>query len=129
MKQSPTSRTMKYLRGIGMTVAVTEKWNSFVKIRQDLFGFGDLIAFDANRVLLVQATTDANRASRRTKILSIPEAAAWTSAASRGIMLVTWGAPRKPPHVEEITIEAFSPQVKQVAALVDRDNNSHAEAE
>lgn len=37
-------RSMRYLRSIGMRVGCTEYWNPHVKIRQDLFGFIDLIA-------------------------------------------------------------------------------------
>lgn len=37
-------RSMRYLRSLGMRVGCTEHWNPHVKIRQDLFGFIDLIA-------------------------------------------------------------------------------------
>lgn len=59
---------MKYLRDNGYVAAVVEKWNSFSRTRQDLFGFADIIAFNDDEVLLVQTTSSSNVAARRTKI-------------------------------------------------------------
>ena len=44
MATSPTQLSLKKLREEGYTVAVVEHWNSFARIRQDLFGFIDLLA-------------------------------------------------------------------------------------
>jgi hypothetical protein len=41
MATSPTQLSLKKLREEGYTVAVVEHWNSFARIRQDLFGFID----------------------------------------------------------------------------------------
>jgi len=67
---SPTQRSLKYLRDQGYTVAVTEKWNPFAKIRQDLFGFVDLIAIRNGTTLAIQTTSASNISSRRKKIES-----------------------------------------------------------
>jgi len=40
---SPTARTLKALRDGGATCQVVEHWNSFAKIRQDLFGCIDVL--------------------------------------------------------------------------------------
>ena len=67
-KTSPTQRTMKALREDGWTVAIVEKWNPHARIRQDLFGFIDLLAVKPGRTLAVQACAGASSAARVTKI-------------------------------------------------------------
>ena len=54
---SPTQRSLKFLREEGYLVAVVEKWNPHAKIRQDLFGWIDLVALKDNETLAVQATS------------------------------------------------------------------------
>ena len=57
---SPTQRTLKALRAKGYTCAIVERWNAYAKIRQDLFGFIDIIALDPTRgVVGVQSTGTA----------------------------------------------------------------------
>jgi len=58
-KQGNTAaRTMEWLRKKGYTVAKVERWNAWAHIRQDLFGFIDLVAIhpDHTGVLAVQTT-------------------------------------------------------------------------
>jgi len=52
------AKTMGWLRKKGYLVAKVERWNPFVGIRQDLFGFIDIIALhpDHTGVLGVQTT-------------------------------------------------------------------------
>ncbi len=90
---SPTQRSLKYLRGGGFTAAITEHWNSFVKIRQDLFGFGDIVAFKPfeDEVALVQTTSASGMSSRITKILAIPVVRDWLLAPHRTIYVHGWG--------------------------------------
>jgi predicted secreted protein len=65
---SPTSRSLKYLRDTGWTCAIVEHFNPHMKIRQDLFGFADVLAMQPGcRPLLVQVTS-SGWASRVTKI-------------------------------------------------------------
>lgn len=66
---SPTQRSLKYLREQGYTAEVTEKWNQWAKIRQDLFGIIDLVAIKEGVTLGVQTTSYSNMSARRTKIL------------------------------------------------------------
>lgn len=40
---SPTQRSLQYFRKTGWHAGIVERWNSHVGIRQDLFGFVDLI--------------------------------------------------------------------------------------
>lgn len=76
-KATPTQRSLKHLRARGYTVAVVEKWNSHCRIRQDLWGFADLIAFNREEVVLVQTTTVKNMAARMTKIRENDVAKLW----------------------------------------------------
>jgi hypothetical protein len=64
---SPTQRSKKLMEGEGYTVAIVEHWNSFAKIRQDLFGFIDLLCVK-DKVVGVQTTSVSNMAARRKKI-------------------------------------------------------------
>ena len=67
-KDSPTSRTLEVLREQGYTVAIVEKWNPHARIRQDLFGFIDILAIKGKEVLAVQTTTTTNMNARIKKI-------------------------------------------------------------
>ncbi len=72
---SPTQRSLKELRRLGWTVAVTEHWNSFAKLRQDLWGFVDVLAMKPGEgFMAIQATTTANQTKRIRKILEEPRA-------------------------------------------------------
>lgn len=68
---SPTSRSLEYLRekepnGI---VQVTEKWNAFARIRQDLFHFVDVLQVtEDGNTNAYQVTSGSNVSARRKKI-------------------------------------------------------------
>lgn len=73
---TPTHRSKKHLERDGWTVGIVEKWNPHARVRQDLFGFADLIAIKPGQTpRLVQVTSGANLASRRAKIAEEPRAA------------------------------------------------------
>ena len=65
---TPTKRSLDLLREEGYKVAIVEHWNHFAQIRQDLFGFIDLLAIKPGEVLAVQVTSVSNMSSRRNKI-------------------------------------------------------------
>ena len=67
-KVSPTQRTLKHMRGLGYTCQVVEHWNPFAKIRQDLFGFIDVLCLGDGEIVGVQATSYSNVAARVRKI-------------------------------------------------------------
>lgn len=78
---SPTQRSLKYLREQGYHVGVVEHWNGYVGIRQDLFGFADLIAVkEGCPIMAVQTTSYSNTSARVKKIRSIPESEVWLKA-------------------------------------------------
>ena len=66
---SPTQRSLKYLRDQGYSVWIVEHWNSFARIRQDLFGCIDLLAIGNGDSLAIQTTTASNMSARKHKIL------------------------------------------------------------
>ena len=68
MATSPTQLSLKKLREEGYTVQVVEYWNSFARIRIDLFGFIDILALKGKEVLAVQTTTASNMSARIKKI-------------------------------------------------------------
>lgn len=67
-RTSPTQRSLELLRSRGYLCEVVEKWNPYARIRQDLFGFGDILAIREDEVLLVQTTSGSNMAARIQKI-------------------------------------------------------------
>lgn len=68
MASSPTSRSLAKLREEGYQVAIVEKWNPHARIRQDLFGFADLLAVGNGETVAVQTTSASNMAARIRKI-------------------------------------------------------------
>lgn len=69
MSISPTQRSLQYLRNQGYLAAVTEHWNPFAKVRQDLYGFVDVLALHDGKTLAIQTTSTSNFSARRRKIL------------------------------------------------------------
>ena len=119
MKTSPTQRSLAHYRQLGWTCAVTEHWNQYARIRQDLFGFIDLIAMKpGHHILAIQASTGAHHAARVAKIVSdhkvAPWALLWLQTGSR-IHVTTWAkhGPRGKRkvwevRVQELTLKDFS---------------------
>lgn len=68
MASSPTSRTLDWLRSDGYLAAVVEKWNPHARIRNDLFGFIDILAIKDGETVAVQATSWSNMSARIKKI-------------------------------------------------------------
>ena len=89
-KTSPTQRSLKLLRDRGYFVAIVEKWNPHAMIRQDLFGFADLLAVKNDEILLVQTTSGDNVAARVDKIRSNHLAAMWLSSPNRKVTVHGW---------------------------------------
>lgn len=88
---TPTQRTLKNLRENGWIVQVVERWNSFARIRQDLFGCIDIVAVkgDSRGVFGVQATSGNNVAARIQKSVAEPKLRAWLQAGNR-FAVVGW---------------------------------------
>lgn len=92
MSKSPTQLSLERLRGDGYQAAVVEHWNAYIGIRQDLFGFIDILAVRGTETLAVQATSASNVSSRVHKIADSPHVAAVRDA---GWRIVVWGWAKK----------------------------------
>ncbi len=92
MATSPTQLSKKRLEEAGYLVAIVEKWNPHARIRQDLYGFIDLLAIRENEVLGVQSTSDSNLSARVNKITEHENVARVRKA---GIRIVAHGWRKK----------------------------------
>lgn len=87
---SPTQRSLKHLRDLGYRVAIVEHWNPFARIRNDLFGFIDLLAIKDGETLAVQTTSRGNVAARVAKITE-SEALSDVRKAGWRVIVHGWG--------------------------------------
>lgn len=87
---TPTQRTLAALRKLGHQVAIVERWNQYAKIRQDLFGFIDIVCLTPTAIIGIQCTSGTNVAARVKKICNEcnPVARAWLQA---GGQIEVWG--------------------------------------
>lgn len=86
---TPTQRTLALFRKHGYRCAIVEKWNMHSKIRQDMFGFIDIVAVGNGEIIGIQATSGSNVSSRCDKVAGIEAARDWLL--SRGqIAVVGW---------------------------------------
>lgn len=84
---SPTQRSLKRLREQGYLVQVVEHWNAHARIRQDLFGFIDVLAVREGEILAVQACSGTDAAKRVRKIADHPNVGMVRKA---GIRIEVW---------------------------------------
>jgi hypothetical protein len=81
---SPTKRTLAWLSERGVMATITERWNPFARVRQDLFGFADLVALWTDNwpsgIMAIQVTSGSNVSARIDKIRESPAARAWLVA-------------------------------------------------
>lgn len=69
MATSPTQLTLKKLKSDGWTtVQITEHWNSWARIRQDLFQIIDVLAIKDGVTTGIQVTSKSNMSARAKKI-------------------------------------------------------------
>ena len=108
MPTSPTQLTLQRLRKQGWKPATVEKWNHVTKIRQDLFGFIDVLAVKGRLTLAIQATSGSHHSARRTKIQANDNfpiiAKAWN------VEIWSW---RKIGHRWHVKIEEVKPLVNE----------------
>jgi hypothetical protein len=73
---SPTQRSLKHMRELGYVCAVVEHWNPHARIRQDLFGFIDVLCVKGEDIIGVQACSGAGGDSAA-RVRKITEHANW----------------------------------------------------
>ena len=118
MASNPTQRTLERLRKQGaLQVAIVEHWNSHCRIRQDLFGFIDILAImPEGQLLAIQACSGTDTARRLTKIKTerLENAQHWLSVPSNRLEVWGWRqllvkrggkAKRWEPAIRVVTIE------------------------
>lgn len=105
---SPTQRSLALLKKEGYLPAITEHWSSFANIRQDLYGFLDIIALRGGEVgvLGVQTTSASNVSARVHKILGIPAYRLWLNCGNK-LFVHGWGKKKGKYYLvkREITLE------------------------
>jgi hypothetical protein len=94
---TPTQRTLAYLREEGYLCAIVEKWNPHVKIRQDLFGFIDILAIKKDETLAVQCTSTGVAA--RVKKIQESEYLSRVREAGWKILVIGWSKNSKGKYV------------------------------
>lgn len=100
-------------------MAVVERWNPHCKIRQDLFGFIDLLAVNKNEILAVQVTTSAHVADHLAKIRQNQAHLIWLASPTRRLVIHGWGkygakGKRKLWECREVEITLTTAQVEIV---------------
>lgn len=95
MAKSPTEKALMVLRANRFSPHVVEHWDGFAKVRKDLLGFADILAFNPRigcPTLALQVTS-TDVASRVKKILAEPRAA---MALRCGWRVEVWGMRKAP---------------------------------
>lgn len=68
MAKSPTENTLSKWRKAGYLCQVVEKWNPHARIRQDLYGFIDVLAVGESETVGIQTTSISHLSTRIKKI-------------------------------------------------------------
>ena len=109
-----TERTLKHFRDKGYIIDVIERWIPIPGIpgggkRRDFLGFADMLAFNKNKVALVQSC-GSNYAEHVRKILDNDMAPEWLRGHNRELFLVAW---RKVLKKRGGKLKVFRPRVAE----------------
>lgn len=87
---TPTARTLVELRCLGYTAAVVEHWKPWAKVRQDLYGFIDVLVVKAggSGVFAIQCTTEDHASNHLHKAEESPNLRVWLVCGNR---FEVWG--------------------------------------
>ena len=99
---SPTRKTLFILKREGHLQAVVEHFNPHARVRQDLFGFIDVLALNAAGTTAIQACARGDMSTRRNKILKHHNLRAVINANWR---VELWGWKGKECKIEVIEID------------------------
>lgn len=86
---SPTQRTLAEMRKRGYLCEVVERWNPHARVRNDLYGFIDVLCIADTETIGVQATSGSNVSARVKKIADAENTARVRSAGWR-ILVQGW---------------------------------------
>ena len=118
-KISPTQRTIALLKKRGYTTAITEHWNAFAGIRQDLFGIIDVIGIHPEKfgVLGVQTTSKANAMARLKKAQKNKHLLVWYKSGNN-FEIHGWGKDKKTgkwsTEIIEVVDKKYLPKTPRV---------------
>ena len=110
-----TQRTLRHLRQEGRICGIVEKFNRFAGphgVRQDLFGFIDIISLDPARGIVGVQSCGADVAAHRRKILEQCTAEAIEWLKSNGLIEI-WGW-RKVVKARGMKLKVWAPRVEQI---------------
>lgn len=84
---SPTELSLRQLRKYGWTVAIVERFNPHARIRQDLYGFADILAVKAlgesGGILAIQTTSGGHHNDHLLKLHREPRLWTWLQAGGK----------------------------------------------
>ena len=115
MATSPTQLSLKLMKERGYKCEMTEKWNPFAKIRQDLYGFIDVLCLGDGEVVGVQTTSYSNMSARVKKIREHENFAMVCRAGIR-ILVQGWHKKGARWEVREVEVEPQNPAISTVDA-------------
>lgn len=106
MASSPTQRSLALMRKEGYVCAIVEHWNPFANIRQDLYGFIDIVCLRGGEVgvLGIQTTSTGNINARIKKIQANPNYILWLQTGNR-IEVQGWAKRGKAGKVKHWTVK------------------------
>lgn len=82
-------RSLKRCREAGYVTGLTEHFNPFVKIRQDLYGFIDFVAMKPGKPLLAVQVCNTHAPEHIVKVCTHPNAKIWLQTGNR-IVIHSW---------------------------------------
>jgi hypothetical protein len=98
--KSPTEKALRLLEAYRWEPEIVERWDSFAKVRKDLMGFADLLAFNPRvgcSTLALQVTSEDNVAARVKKLMSDEKVAPKVLRSLRcGWRVEVWGMRTSP---------------------------------
>ena len=106
-------QSLAHLRSMGVLCGISERWNAHAGVREDLFGFADIvgIAYDPRwglplGITFYQTTTLAHVEERKQKILSLDTARNILKSGKARIVIHGWSRHRL--REEEVTLKDFA---------------------
>ena len=112
---SPTQRTLAWLREMEVPCQVVEKWNPHAKIRQDLFGFIDILAIFDDMTVGIQTTSGSGHSARLKKIMDSDLLRPWLNGPARKVWIVSWSKKCKVKDGKKQKVKVWQVRVEEVS--------------
>ena len=115
---TPTQRSLAKLKAEGWFCAITEHYNPWARIRQDLFGFIDILCLKGDVTLAVQTTTGDNVAARLAKIGQCQAARLWLESPTRRIAVHGWAKRGARGKRKQWTCREVEPEMGRIPTAI-----------